>query len=243
MQIELNDVTVNYRRFFSSPKKALQNCSVNIEGGKIYGLLGPNGAGKSTLFKSILGFLPLDSGSIQIENGERTSNSLSSSGTVGYVPENFKSNEKFTVRELMDFFDVLKSGSEIGREDRIFEAISKVELNEYVDSYVNNLSKGLKRRVMLAQALLGSPKILLLDEPLEGIDPEFRHKLKQLLLSLSETGVCIMISTHELNEMQDIFDEVIILKKGTLLFSGSPDAISEIQNSSLEENYLKLIRD
>lgn len=243
MKVILTDVTVNYSSLFSQSKKAIQNCSFKIEGGKIYGLLGPNGAGKTTLFKSMLGFIPLESGSILIDNGRISATNLSATGSAGYVPENYKSDDKFTLKELMYFFDALKNPSKKGSEKRILDAISKVDLNDELNNYTKNLSKGLKRRVMLAQALLGTPKILLLDEPLEGLDPEFRHKLKQLMLSLSKKGVCIMISTHELNEMQDTFDEVIILKKGTLLLSGPPDTIFEKKDHSLEENYLHLIKE
>jgi|AntRauTorcE11897_2_1112592.scaffolds.fasta_scaffold00509_12 ABC-2 type transport system ATP-binding protein len=243
MNASLSNVTVNYGSFFSEKKKALQNCTLKIEGGKIYGLLGPNGAGKTTLFKSMLGFIQIESGSISIEDGGISAKTLSSTGSAGYVPENYKSDENFTVKELMYFFDGLKNPSNKGCENRILKAISEVELSNEINNYIKNLSKGLKRRVMLAQALLGSPKILLLDEPLEGLDPEFRHKLKQLILSLSKSGVCIIISTHELNEMQEIFDEVIILKKGILLFAGPLDSISEKKGHSLEENYLNLIKE
>lgn len=243
MIAKLSNVTVNYSSFFSKKKEALRDCTLKIEEGKIYGLLGPNGAGKTTLFKSMLGFVPIESGSILIEEEVLSAKNLSDTGCVGYVPENFKSEESFTVKELMYFFDSIKNSSKKGCEKRVLNAISEVELTNEFDNYVKNLSKGLKRRVMLAQALLGSPKFLLLDEPLEGLDPEFRHKLKQLMLSLSKRGVCIIISTHELNEMQDIFDEVIILKAGTLLYAGPPQSISYNKSYSLEENYIHLIKE
>lgn len=243
MNAKVININVNYGSLFLKKKYALQDFSFEFEGGKIYGLLGPNGAGKTTLFKSMLGLIQIESGSISIEDGKKLGKNFSSTGIAGYVPESYKSDENITVKELLYFFDSLKHRSKKGCEIRVLKAVSEMELKDHLNKHVKNLSKGLNRRVMIAQALLGLPKILLLDEPLEGLDPEFRHKLKHLLLSLSKNGVCIIISTHELNEMQEIFDRVIILKNGTTLFAGNPDSITVKKGSTLEAHYLHLINE
>lgn len=201
---------------------AVDNISFKAQSGKITGFLGPNGAGKSTTMKMITGFLQPDNGDVNICGESITSNTLKAQKTIGYVPENAPLYEEMYVREFLEFICEAREVKDYSK--RIDEIIDICSLQEAQNKRIENLSKGYKRRVSLAQALIYDPDVLILDEPTDGLDPNQKFEVRQLIKKLAEKK-CILISTHILEEVEEICDTCLIISHGKKVFEGTPSEL------------------
>lgn len=201
--------------------KAVDNLSFDIAPGNIVGFLGPNGAGKSTTMKMLTGFLPPSEGEIYIKERSIDRNAKAIQRDIGYLPEGAPAYGDMTVWQFLHFIaDVRRLKGEY-RKERLYDVIHRVELSEVLNRPIDNLSKGFKRRVGLAQAILHDPDILILDEPTDGLDPNQKHHVRQLIEDLSREKI-VIISTHILEEVAAVCNRVMIIADGQLRFDDTP---------------------
>ena len=196
------------------PKKnALSDISFEIDRGEIIGLLGPNGAGKSTLFKILSGFIKDYDGEIKIYDIDIHKNSISAKSKIGYLPEKNPLYDEMYVKEYLEFICKIHKI----KDSSINTIISKVGLKNEKNKLIKNLSKGYKQRVGLAQALIHDPEVIILDEPISGLDPNQIIEIKNLIKNISINKILI-ISSHIISEIEDICNRIVILNKGKLVF-------------------------
>lgn len=204
-------------------KQILKDITVSFEN-KTYALLGPNGSGKTTLIRSIAGLYPF-SGKIEKNGLSASENRNEFLADFGYLPQAFGSVPYFTVREALELFCVMKNIPKSDFADEISRCLEKVGLSGEVEKKISKLSGGMLRRVGIAQALLGSPSVLLLDEPTAGLDPEERIRFSKIVADAD--GACTtVISTHIISDVKDCCDEVIILLDGEIVFIGSVEQLA-----------------
>jgi len=203
--------------------KAVDNLSLNINKGEIFGFLGPNGAGKTTTIKSVLGLIKPDKGFVKINSKDVFKNPKIVKKNVGYLPEKVSFYDKLSALQNLNFYAELKNIS----KDKCLPLIEEFGLGEYANKKTGQYSKGMRQRLGLARALLGEPEILFLDEPTSGLDPRgvkwIRNKIKQL----NKRGVTIFISSHILSEIQAVSTQVGIINKGVLVAQDSVDKLGE----------------
>lgn len=206
---------------------ALCDVSFSIPAGSIFALLGPNGAGKSTTIHLMLGFIAPTSGSIRLFGHPPTS-SLSRR-SLGFLPEIFAFDRFATGRGLLERFDALNGNDPVSRRGRVDEALALAGLSDAAHRKVGTYSKGMTQRIGLAQALLGDPEILILDEPMSGMDPANRRAVKSMLLARRERGRTTLLSSHILADIEELADHVLILKRGIVAADGP---LSQLRGSS-----------
>ena len=208
MSVVINKLTKKY-----SIKNALSNISFEIDRGEIIGLLGPNGAGKSTLFKILSGFIKDYDGEIKIYDIDIHKDSISAKNKIGYLPEKNPLYDEMYVKEYLEFICKIHKI----KDSSINTIISKVGLKNEKNKLIKNLSKGYKQRVGLAQALIHNPEVIILDEPISGLDPNQIIEIKNLIKNISINKILI-ISSHIISEIEDICNRIVILNKGKLVF-------------------------
>jgi ABC-type multidrug transport system ATPase subunit len=231
--IEIQGLKKSYGTDFS-----LHDVNLEVKAGKIFALLGPNGAGKTTLVKLILSLMHADLGSIKI-NGIPSSLAESRKG-VGFIPEKFSFFPYYTVRGVLEFFGTMKGlhGAELDLQ--IVRALKELDMTEFQNRKLQSLSKGQVQRAGLASLLVGEHDVLILDEPFSGLDPIGMRDLKNIIRNQKAAGKTIFLNSHILSEMEQICDDVAILNKGEILFSGSVQSILK-QGISLEDFFYKLV--
>ena len=210
--IEVHNLTKKYK---GKAEPALNNISMNIPYGSIFGLLGPNGAGKSS-FINILGGLTLKSeGEVRICGIDIDKDPKSARGAIGVVPQEINIDPFFSPIEVLDF----QAGLYGVTQDQMnnLEILKKVNLNEKANAYSRSLSGGMKRRLMVAKAMVHNPPVLVLDEPTAGVDVELRKKLWLFIKTLNKKGVTIILTTHYLEEAQSLCDYIAIINNGKLI--------------------------
>ncbi len=210
---------------------ALEEFSISVPVGTITALLGPNGSGKTTFLKCLLGLIPFDQGELKIN--EMSASLPHSRNGIAYLPEKFTFFMFETVRGTLQFFCEMRGVKKGEQEKAIEVAIKKLGIFEIIDKKLKNISKGQLQRVGLASLLIGSSKILLLDEPHSGLDPLAIKEMKDLLLELKSEGKTIFINSHLLNEMEQIADYIAILNKGHMLVQGE---LKSVLNGQKLEN-------
>jgi ABC-2 type transport system ATP-binding protein len=222
--------------------KAVDNVNLKFRGG-VYGLLGPNGSGKSTLMKMVLGLLKPDSGSIKVEGIDVQEKPLEVRRIAGYVPESPRIYEFLTAIEYLDFIaDIQKMSPHIKR-DRIVEFLRAFELEGRENEMLSGYSQGMRQKVAIAAALLHRPRLLILDEPLNGLDPRSARIVKDLIHKLAKEGVTTLFSTHILEIAEAICDRIAIMYQGQMLAEGTTAELRRkagMPGSTLEELFLKL---
>lgn len=212
---------------------AVDNVSFTIQPGEVLGFLGPNGAGKSTTMKIITGFLAPSSGDVSVLGHNVLKDPISAQLEIGYLPEGAPAYADMTVSDALTFIAQVRgfSGDELKR--RIQNVVEKVELQSVLGRRVENLSKGYCRRLGIAQALIHDPKVLILDEPTDGLDPNQKHQVRELIRNLSKEKT-VIISTHILEEVSAVCTRAMILSAGKIVFDGTPDdlaAKSDLHNA------------
>ncbi|WP_230398655.1 ABC transporter ATP-binding protein [Novisyntrophococcus fermenticellae] len=204
---------------------AVNNLNFTIEEGKIYGLLGPNGAGKSTTMNMITGYLASTEGTITINGHDILTDSETAKKCIGYLPEQPPLYVDMTVFEYLKFVAELKKIPAQHREKQIDEIMELVKIRDMKNRLIKNLSKGYKQRVGLAQAVLGYPEIIILDEPTVGLDPKQMIEIRDLIKSLGEKHT-VILSSHILSEVSAVCDYVMIISHGKLVASDTPENLS-----------------
>ena len=214
--IEITNLNKTYKASGKSPEKvALRNVSLNIKRDSIFGLLGPNGAGKSTIINIMAGLVVKSSGSVKIWDRDIDINPRNAKAAIGIVPQEINYDPFFTPREVLKLqaglYGVPKS------EINAMDILRTVGLEDKADSYARQLSGGMLRRLMGAKAMVHSPPILVLDEPTAGVDIELRKQLWDNVRAMNERGVTIVLTTHYLEEAQELCDEIAIINHGEVI--------------------------
>ncbi len=214
--IEISHLTKKFDGFI-----AVDDLSFTVEEGEVLGFLGPNGAGKSTTMKIITGFLGATSGSVTVHGHDISRDPMAVKSLIGYLPEGAPSYPDMTVLEFLDFIAEVRGFSGEEKKQRIAKVIREVELAEVCHKTIDTLSKGFKRRVGLAQAIIHDPKVLILDEPTDGLDPNQKHHVRQLIRNLARDRI-VIISTHILEEVSAVCTRAIIIAAGRIVADGTP---------------------
>lgn len=215
------------------PHTAVEHLSFSVEEGQIYGFLGPNGAGKSTTMNIMTGYIAADSGIVQINNYDILKEPEKAKRCIGYLPETPPLYTDMTVREYLLFVAELKKVPKKKRSDHVDEIMEKMQLTDMQKRLIRNISKGYKQRVGLAQALIGDPEILILDEPMVGLDPKQIIEMRDLIKSLAENHT-IILSSHILSEVSAVCDHILIISNGKLAASGSPQELQGMMRTKTE---------
>lgn len=215
LAVEVSGLTKTYRGRKGLPgKQALKGINLAIPRGSIFGLLGPNGAGKSTLINILAGLVVKTSGTAKIWGYEVEEQSRMARSSIGVVPQELNLDAFFTPRELMDLQAGLYGVPK--RERRTDELLEAVGLTDKADSYARTLSGGMRRRLMVAKALVHTPPVLVLDEPTAGVDVELRKSLWEYVRKLNAGGVTVLLTTHYLEEAQELCDRIAIINHGEI---------------------------
>ena len=200
---------------------AVDNVDLEVSRGEVIGFLGPNGAGKSTTMKILTGFLEPDSGDILINNIDLKSDPLKAKEFLGYLPEGAPSYSDMNVLEFLTFVGKMRGLNSNLLTTRLGEMANQISLKEVWNKPIETLSKGFKRRVGIAQALIHDPDILILDEPTDGLDPNQKHEMRNLIKTISKNKA-IVISTHILEEVEAVCSRAMIIANGKLLVNETP---------------------
>ncbi len=214
--IEITNLT---KRF--AQHTAVDNLSFRVERGEVLGFLGPNGAGKSTTMKMLTGFLAPTSGSASVLGFDIQKQTLKAQQQIGYLPEGAPCYGDMTVRGFLEFIAEVRGFRGAEKRERVLSAAAKVELEAVLEQSIETLSKGFKRRVGLAQAILHDPQVLILDEPTDGLDPNQKHQVRQLIQGLAKDKI-VIISTHILEEVSAVCTRAVIIAGGKLVADGTP---------------------
>ncbi len=200
---------------------AVDGISFTVEPGQVLGFLGPNGAGKSTTMKMIAGFLAPTSGSASVCGFDVEKQPLEARRSLGYLPEGAPSYGEMTVLEFLKFIADVRGLKGATRESRIDDVIGRLHLERVVEQPIDTLSKGFKRRVGIAQAIVHDPKVLILDEPTDGLDPNQKHEVRGLINDMARDKT-IIVSTHILEEVHAVCDRAVIIAAGRVLADARP---------------------
>ena len=218
--IEVNNLTKRYGN-----NTAVDDLSFSVEKGQIYGFLGPNGAGKSTTMNMLTGFLAASSGSVIIDGFDILKDAKKAKRNIGYLPEIPPVYPDMTIREFLHFAGELKGLSYRDRKQKVYEVMDKTGISDMKDRLIRNLSKGYRQRAGLAQAILGDPDVIILDEPTVGLDPGQIIEIRQLLKDMRKDHT-IILSSHILQEISAVCDHIMIISHGKLLVSDTAENIS-----------------
>ena len=225
MSINVENITKVY-----GTQKALDQVSFSIKEGEIVGLLGPNGAGKSTLMKIITCFIPPTSGNVNVCGYNIFDNPLDIRRNIGYLPEHNPLYLEMYVREFLIFVAGIY-GIKNNTKQRVEEIIELTGLTKEANKKIGQLSKGYRQRVGIAQALIHDPKVLILDEPTTGLDPNQLEEIRQLIKKVGETKI-VMLSTHIMQEVEAICSRVIIINSGKIVADDKTENLQSLQNNS-----------
>ena len=223
--------------------KAVDNLSFKVYGGEIYGLLGPNGAGKSTTIKSILGLISVNAGKISVLGLDPVYDPVRVKEVIGYVPEEPSLYDSMSPRELFDFIVSIRKLDPQKTFSFLQYYLNTLDVIPYVNSIIGSLSKGNKQKIQIITALLHEPRILVLDEPLSGLDVRSAHILKQIFQYHLQRGGSIVLSTHVMEQAQILCHRIGIINKGRLVVEGTFEELrtmSKSTNANLEEIFLQL---
>ena len=203
-------------------RRAIDDLTFHAEKGEILGFLGPNGAGKTTTMRILTGFMPPTSGQARVAGYDIMAESLEVRRRVGYVPENIPLYEDMAVFDYLAYMANLRHLSDV--EDRVIDVLDEVQMIGRAESYISSLSKGMRQRIGLAQALLHKPDVLILDEPTIGLDPAKIIDVRELIREIGKERT-VLLSTHILSEAQQVCDRVLIINKGKIVAEDSPEQL------------------
>ena len=238
--IEVKNVTKKYGNFV-----AVDDISFTIKDGEIVGLLGPNGAGKSTTMNTITGFIEQTEGSITVNGYDTIKKPKKAKLQIGYMPEGVPLYDNLSIKEFVTYMAELKKVKRKERKEKVQDIIKKTGLEEMQNKLIKKLSRGQKQRVSLAGALVGDPKVLILDEPTVGLDPKQIMEIRSLIKQLGKEHT-VILSSHILSEVSQICDRVIIINKGKIVAEDTPEhlenkvATNNIVYVTVEDNENKM---
>ena len=219
-------------------KKAVDDLSLHIQPGEIYGFIGHNGAGKTTTIKSCCGILQFDNGEILIDGKSISKDPLGCKSVLAYIPDNPDLYEFMSGIQFLNFVADIFGVSVADRQERIRRYADMLELTDDLAQPISAYSHGMKQKLAVISALIHTPKLIIMDEPFVGLDPKASHLLKQLMRQICDDGGAIFFSTHVLEVAEKLCDKVAIIKGGKLMRSGTMDEVKG--DTSLEEVFLEL---
>jgi len=231
--LRIENLTKKYGDF-----KAVDNLSLHIQPGEIYGFIGHNGAGKTTTLKSIVGIHPFDEGQIYIDGISVKENPLQCKSMIAYIPDNPDLYDYMTGVQYLNFIADIFAVDANERKDAIKKYADMFELTDSLANAIGSYSHGMKQKLAVIAALIHKPKLVLMDEPFVGLDPKASHLLKQIMREICDNGGAIFFSTHVLEVAEKLCDKVAIIKEGKLVVSGTMDEVKG--DSSLENVFLEL---
>jgi len=231
--------TKNLSKAYGS-KYALSNLSIQISEGEIYGLLGPNGSGKSTLMRILAGLSTPTFGTAKVLGFDVVAENLKIKELVGFIPEVPVLYESLTPIEYFDFIASMRKLNKDVVFGRVHELVTAFELNEYLNDFIGSLSFGTKQKIAIIGTLLHNPKLIIMDEVMNGLDPKSARILKDLIKSFSNQGKTVIFSTHILEIVENICDRVTILKDGIMVAEGNVKDLRNIVSGSLESLFFKV---
>ncbi len=219
------------------PLKAVSNVSFDVQKGEVLGFLGPNGAGKSTTMKMVTGFVTPTSGDVRVCGHDILQAPVEAKKRIGYLPEGAPAYPDMTPLSFLRFIGEIRGLDGPMLHDRIDEIVKTVHLEGVMHQPIETLSKGYKRRVGLAQAILHDPELLIMDEPTDGLDPNQKHEVRNLIRRMAAKKA-IVLSTHILEEVEAVCTRAIIINRGTIVFDGTPTELEERAPESVTKNRL-----
>ena len=246
MKIEIKGLN----KVYPNGNHALKDVNMTIENG-LFGLLGPNGAGKSSLMRILVTLMKPSSGQVLIDGLDLQKNRKEIRRMLGYLPQDFRFFAQLRTYEFLDYIARLSGiTSSSKRKEMVEKMLEEVGLYEARNRFANNLSGGMKRRLGIAQALIGDPKVIIVDEPTTGLDPEERIRFRNLLTRITDKDVVIILSTHIVGDISSTCTDMALMNKGVLAFKGAPDelidlakhhvwkiAATEMQYREIQEKY------
>ena len=224
---------------YKNGKKAVDQLSLTVEAGDIYGFIGHNGAGKTTTIRAVVGILDFEQGDIQIDGISIKEDPISCKKKLAYIPDNPDLYEHLTGIQYLTFISDIFCVPKDIREKQIREYANRLELMANLGDLISSYSHGMKQKLAIVSALIHRPKLLVLDEPFVGLDPKASHTLKEIMHELCQEGSAIFFSTHVLDVAEKLCNKIAIIKGGKLIASGSTEEVPG--TSSLEDVFLELI--
>ena len=237
--IKLENVT----KIFGKDFRAVDNLSIDVEAGKIYGFLGPNGAGKTTTLKMITGILKADEGKITINGIDIEKDPILAKNQFSFVSDNPDMFLKLKGIEYLSFIGTVYNVDNIKLRENIFKYSKMFEMNEVLNNKIESYSHGMRQKIVIIGALIHEPKVWILDEPLTGLDPKSSFTLKEMMREHADKGNVVLFSTHVLEVAEKVCDKVAIISKGKLVFNGTIKEMQEKvgEDESLEKMFLGLV--
>lgn len=236
--LKIENLTKSFGSF-----KAVDNISLHIQEGDLFGFLGPNGAGKTTTIKIITGLYAQTNGKVRIDNIDIEENHLEAKKRIGYIPDQPFLYEKLTGNEFLFFSGGLYKIPKQKLKNKIDELIETLNIGEWINKRTEEYSQGMRQRITIASALLHEPRLIIVDEPMVGLDPQSAHIIKRLFKDLTTNGTAIFMSTHSLNVVEEICNKVAIINKGKIIFNDNINKLYELRedmDSSIEQIFIQL---
>jgi len=220
---------------------AVDGVSFDVAKGEVLGFLGPNGAGKSTVMRMLACFLTPDSGTATVCGHDILTEPIQVQRKIGYLAENVPAYNDMTVGSFLNFICDVRQINGIKRKESLNKVVTMCSIESVYHQTIETLSKGYKRRVGLAQALIHDPEVLILDEPTDGLDPNQKHEVRQLISKMAKDK-CIIVSTHILEEVEAVCSRTIIIAKGKVLVDSTPDKLKQDYQCSLDAVFRKITK-
>lgn len=231
--LKIKNLTKNY-----GDKKAVDNLSLEINGGEIYGFIGPNGAGKTTTIKSLVGILKFDEGEITLGETDIKKDPLSFKRKIAYIPDNPDLYDYMTGNQYLNFIADIFNVPSGERKQKIENYANKFAIYGDLNSALSSYSHGMKQKIAIISAWIHNPELIVMDEPFVGLDPESSHKLKEMMREHCDNGGMIFFSTHVLEVAERLCDKVAIIKNGKLIKSGTVEEVKG--DKTLETAFLEM---
>lgn len=238
--IEIKNVTQSY----VDGKTVIDNMSLTIDDGVVYGFIGPNGAGKTTTIEMITGVLKIDKGDILIDGHSIITDPIEAKKKFGFVPDSPDAYEKLTGLEYLNFIGDVYKVDKKTRFEKVEKLAKEFGIYDHLKDRIQSYSHGMRQKLIIISVLLYNPKNWILDEPMTGLDPQSSYVLKNLMREHSKNGNTVFFSTHVLEVAEKICDKIAIIDDGKIIFTGTIDEIHQKlkSNDNLEESFLKIIR-
>jgi ABC-2 type transport system ATP-binding protein len=237
--IELKNVSKSY----GGKVKAVDNVTLTIEPGSVYGFLGPNGAGKTTTIKLITGVLQADKGSIVVSGYDIEAADLEAKKRIGFVPDSANAFLSLTGLEYLNFMADMYEVSEDDRRTRIDRLSKLLSMDQTLDDKLLSYSHGMRQKIVIIASLLHDPPVWILDEPMSGLDPKSARILKRLMGEHAQAGNSVFFSTHVLEVAENVCDKIAVIDKAKILYAGDLSEMKETADESLESIFLEMTND
>ncbi len=236
--IEITNLTKHYGNI-----TAISNINLSIPSGQFFGFLGPNGAGKTTTIKTIVGLLKPSSGTVKVDGFDVQKQPIQAKQAIGFIPDKPFIYEKLTGKEFLQFNAGLYQVEEHDVENRIAQLLATFELSDWADELVESYSHGMRQKLVMSAALIHQPKIIVVDEPMVGLDPKGARLIKKIFKDICVKGTTLFMSTHTLEIAEQLCDQIAIIQKGTIIAQGTIEELRRISKTSmtkLEDIFLEL---